>query len=651
MRNIIIYIIVGVLVILPFAFMPDERSHQRKVVVLGFDGMDPVLLEEMMEAGELPNFDRLRKSGTFMPLGTSNPPQSPVSWSSFITGNNPGKHNVFDFITRDPENYYPKMTIAEVEKPETFDLGEYLIPLEQPVMLNYRKGKPFWQVAKEHGIKASALLVPVTFPPDEHSEHLLSGMGVPDVLGTNGTFSFYTTSLNTKLTAEGGKIIEVDVDDDGKVRAVLYGPENSFKKEGGNTTIPLVIDLAEDHATVHVQGADVRLTPGQWSGWVHIEFDLIPTVSVKAICRFYLKSITPEFELYASPVNFDPEEPAVQISNPPQFSAELVQKIGSPYYTQGMPEDTWALTEERISDEAFLELTDFIQDERLRIFFSELSRFNEGILSAVFVSSDRVEHMFWRVRDKEHPLYSEELAEKFGNAIEDAYKHMDGILGRTMKYIDEDTLLVVVSDHGFQSFRRAVHMNSWLITNGFMSLKDTSIGEAGLLFENVDWEHTKAYAIGLNSIYLNIKGREHGGSVDPADARAVKQAIIEKLTGLKDKEDGGANVVRRVFDSDDIYSGDYKKYGPDLVVGYDKGYRGSWQTALGAAPKELFEDNKMKWSGDHCVDPALVPGIFLSNRKIAGEGISIMDIAPSVLGYMGVSGLDMDGRAFEFTGK
>ncbi|MEE8484318.1 MAG: alkaline phosphatase family protein [Nitrospinota bacterium] len=515
-RKVIVSFAVAAVLLLPFAqFSTFSQMYDApkipKVVVLGFDGIDPVLLEEYMQKGELPNFDSLRKTGGFSELATTNPPQSPVAWASFMTGANPGKHNVFDFLTRDPKTYMPKLTITEIEPPEGFEVMGYNISLKGPLVIGYRKGKTFWQIASEAGVPSTVLLIPVTFPPDRNAK-MLSGMGVPDVTGTNGTFSFYTTDPLALTGAEGGRIVHV-IKKGNSISAELVGPKNDLLKERPQTKITFTAEITgEGKATVRLQGREFEISQGRFSEWKHIEFKLAPFVSVKAIARFLLVSTKPEIGIYVSPLNFDPAEPALPISNPPGYSAEVEKEIG-PYATQGMPEDTWALTENVIDDATFLEQVKLVQKERERIFFLELGKLKGGILAAVFVSSDRVQHMFWRYRDSGHPL-NDQIHDPLRDPLQDeknrdpvleVYRHMDTILGRTMKYIDGDTTLIVVSDHGFKSFRRAVHLNRWLIENGYMALKKS--GQGGVFFSDVDWSRTKAFALGMNGLYLNLAGR------------------------------------------------------------------------------------------------------------------------------------------------
>lgn len=647
MRAVHLLVVVVVLFILAFLFgreQTDLENHP-KTIVLGFDGIDPGLLNRFMSEGKLPHFSKLKASGSFTELGTTNPPQSPVAWSSFITGNNPGKHNIFDFLTRDPKTYLPKLTIAEVQEPKTISLGSVQIPISQPKIKAYRQGTPFWEIADQAGIPTVSLWVPVTFPPDPHAK-ILSGMGVPDLLGTNGTFSFYTSEpKDSNGEPVGGRVYHVEFRGD-ETETRVVGPRNSLRKDQANVELPLNIQKnGKDGITVSVQDHKVDLSIRQWSDWVRLNFKLAPFISVSGIVKFYLISMEPHFALYMTPINIDPEDPSLPVSSPPNYVEELTHLFGL-FYTQGMPEDTWALNENRIEEDVFLELTRNIQQERYRIYKHELKQLTSGILIAVFVSADRIQHLFWRTTDPDHPLYTPESAERYGNAILDAYQHMDGILGSTLKYLDERTTLIVLSDHGFTSYRRSVNLNTWLIQNGFMKTLDPNRKESGEFLENVDFSGTVAYALGLNGIFLNLAGREAYGIVRPGiDAETVKREIMEQLVQLRDPETG-LPAVQTVYDGKKEYPGPFQENSPDLVVGYHRSFRASWQTALGAAPETLFHDNDKKWSGDHCTAPNLVPGILLSNRKITKDRVSIMDIAPSILGIYGIDSKDLlDGKS------
>ncbi len=613
---------------------PDNFTG-KKVIVLGFDGLDPKTVQRLVNQGNLPNFSELINKGSFSNLATTTPPQSPVAWASFITGNNPGKHNVFDFLTRDPESYMPKLTISEIRSPGKLDIGSYSIPMGTPEVIAYRQGVPFWSYLEKEEIPATVLLVPVTYPPDEGKSKILSGMGVPDLLGTNGTFSFYTTHREEEKKVTGGKVFFVDKYYD-LIEAELFGPNNDFEKNGKPVSIPFTAEILEEGgAKFKIQNQEFTLSDGQWSQWVPVEFSMPPFANLKGIVRFNLVSSSPAFSLYVSPINLDPKSPGLPISNPPEYSKYLAERFGN-FYTQGMPEDTWALNEHRLDDTAFLDLTHFIQKSRVEIFKEELRNLKRGLLASVFVSPDRVQHMFTRYIDPKSPLHADANDMEHKGAIDDVYLYCDKILGDAMKYLDEQTTLIVISDHGFSYFRRSVHLNTWLIENGYMALKDPNLKVGEEFFENVDWSKTKAFALGLNGIYLNVKNREKNGIVDSEnEMEKLKKEISEKLILLKDSK-SNQPVVLRVYDSKKIYSGHYRKNAPDLVVGYNHGYRTSWQTAMGGAPGSTFEDNLKKWSGDHLIDPQLVPGILVSNKSLKNNNPGIMDLAPTILAEFGL---------------
>ncbi len=602
----------------------------QKVLILGFDGMDAVRTQTMMAKGELPNFARLRAQGSFSPLATTLPPQSPVAWSTFSTGLNPGGHGIFDFLSRDPKTYLPALSMAEVEEPKRkVDIGSWSIPLSSPTIKNFRKGETFWKALSDHGIPVVVQRIPANFPPDEAGREI-SGMGTPDMLGTMGTFSFFTDRPLEKKKETGGRVQQVTLENY-TVTAKIDGPPNPYKKNKEDLTIPFTVhvDPTSESAEINLQDQRILLKKGVWTNWYTIRFHLMPMASSTGIVRFYLKGVKPHFELYMSPINVDPENPALPVTYPSGYAKELAEETGL-YYTQGMPEDTWALDQDRIGDDAFLAQADFIYDETYRQFRYEWKRFRSGLFICYFSTTDPVQHMFFRYTDPEWPGYDAERAKKYGRVIADTYKKMDKFLGEVMDEMDDHTTLLVLSDHGFAPFRRAVHINRWLIANGYMTLEDSAKKEGGEFFQNVDWSRTKAYAIGLNGLYLNLAGREKYGIVAPGAADALKDELVGKIEAMVDPKNG-ERMVNKLYRGDRSYSGPYVKDAPDLVVGYARGYRGSWQTALGAAPEKLVEDNRKAWSGDHCIDPALVPGILLANRKITKKDPGLIDIGPTVL--------------------
>jgi predicted AlkP superfamily phosphohydrolase/phosphomutase len=620
----------------------------KKVVIVGLDGLSPRLLQRFMRKGLLPNFTRLKEEGTFKALGTTFPPISPVAWSSFTTGCNPGRHNIFDFLTRDPKTYMPILSLAEVGEPaKTLNLGKYRIPLSSPSITGYRKGASLWGELGRYGIPSTVLRVPVTFPPDLFNGRILSSMGVPDLRGTQGTFSFYTSN-GAEGEGTGGERFSVRVLNK-KVKGLLRGPENTLLKSPEQLTVPFTVHLdgANGSATLLLQGQKVTLPVGGYSDWVPVSFKLGLRNKVQGICRFYLRSIEPAFQLYVSPINIDPEKPAIPIAHPLIYSLYLSKTIGR-YATLGLAEDTWALNEGALDDSSFLQQCYLNHEERERMLFQELKRFKRGLVCCVFDTPDRIQHMFWRDMDPKHPMHRNG-GEPDYSVFEELYRRMDDLIGRVKEKIGDDTHLMVISDHGFTSFRRGVNLNTWLHKNGFLNYKAGAEKTGGELFENVDWGRTRAYAMGLSGIFVNQRGREGEGIVAPGkETAAVKREIIEKLKPLTD-EQSGERAIENVYDREEIYSGPSTENAPDLVVVYRQGYRASWDSVLGGSPPEIIEDNRKAWSGDHSTHPAQLPGVFLSSRKMVSDRVGITDIAPTLLREFDVPiPIEMDGRVVTF---
>jgi len=337
-----------------------------------------------------------------------------------------------------------------------------------------------------------------------------------------------------------------------------------------------------------------------------------------------------------TPISFDPDKPAMPVSHPSYYATYLAKKIGK-YSTLGLAEDTWALNEGIIDDGAFLQMTYDIDKEREEMFFAALDKLHKGALVCVFDATDRIQHMFWRYLEDDHPAARAAGAvPQHKDAIEKLYIHNDALVGRVMEKLGDGDLLVVCSDHGFNSFRRGVNLNAWLHANGYLALEEGADGTAEWL-RGVDWSKTRAYAIGLTGMFLNVAGREQQGIVQPgAEAQALKDELVARISGLVDEEAGEVGV-RELFDTATLYEGPYLENAPDLLVGYNAGYRCSWDMATGVVAGAVFEDNVKPWSGDHCIDPRLVPGVIFCNRPIDVDDPALIDIAPTALQQFGIT--------------
>jgi predicted AlkP superfamily phosphohydrolase/phosphomutase len=257
--------------------------------------------------------------------------------------------------------------------------------------------------------------------------------------------------------------------------------------------------------------------------------------------------------------------------------------------------------------------------------------------------------LFWRFIEPDHPAnHGRAPDHDFARVIDDCYRRCDAIVGKALEYRDDDTLLIALSDHGFNSFRRGVHLNTWLHDQGLLALKGgvRPGEEAGDLLRQVDWGRTRAYAVGLGGIYLNLKGREEQGIVAADEAEAVKAAIAHGLTGLPDPERGQARAVNRVLPREAVYHGPFLAEAPDMLVDFAPGYRISWSSSMGGIAEGQIEDNVKKWSGDHIIDPEHVPGVLFMSRPFRAGGARLVDLAPTILDALGVpKGPAMEGDA------
>lgn len=678
-----------------------EVHAQQKVIVLGFDGVDARYTEKWMDEGKLPNLAKLRANGTYAPLLPTTPAQTPVSWSTFSTGIDPGRTGIFDFLRRDPKTYLPVFAaFDETAEPVAFGarnphaaaavvlllfvllaawplirgrrvaglvlivLGAGLaaaafvatkkyIPESRPGVINRRQGIPFWEAAADAGKKATIVHVPVTFPAtDFHEGHMLSGLGVPDMSGRVGKPFFFTSELDFRRAGSNEFSIEVVQleDNRGVIETKIQGPPNKLFGDPPYITIPMTITVADDRQSLEiaVSGNRHRLKAGEWTGWVDFVFPFNSLIKVRGVSRFHLLSIEPEVKLYLSPINFDPRSlpPGFKLSTPDDWAPELAKKHGL-YKTIGWQIDTWAISEGFATEKIFWDDMEWTVAQSRKMFHAMLERDDE-LITQVFEFPDRVGHVFWRIVDPKHPAYDAQLAAEWGDALLRSYQLMDEIVGDAMAAAEKkNALLLVASDHGFASFRRHVHYNTWLVLNGYMTLKSgvqqkdrdlEMLFDQGQFWENVDWSKTRAYAMGLGEVYVNLKGREAQGIVEPgAEYDALKNELKERLVAMVDPETG-ERPVSRVVSREEAYSKFDPNMIPDLFVMNSDGYRVSWQTSLGGVPKEIFETNDAVWSGDHCsVDPEIVKGIFFTNRKLtSGRKPYIGDIYPTVLGALGV---------------
>lgn len=597
--------------------------------MIGLDGLEPSLVEPLLAAGELPNLARLATAGGLGRVATTSPAQTPVAWSTFATGLNPGGHGIFDFLSRDPRSYRLDNGLNRYEQKNPF------LP---PKAVNLRRGAPLWDALAVAGVPSVVLRCPCTYPPDRPRGRLLAGMGVPDLRGGFGTSTFYSTE--EAAARESEHVVRLEHDGGGSIATHLIGPRHPRTR--ADATFPIVLRLDPEGRRLTVRSAgtpsEVEVREGAWSEWLRVKFKVGPLQSVTGIVRFHLVRLGPPLEFYASPVNFDPAAPLFPISSPPEYAGQLADRLG-PYHTTGMVEDHNGLLNERFSECAFLAQCEDAWRERSAMMADELDRFSEGFFYCLFDTPDRVQHMLWRFREPDHPANRGAAPDPaLAHAIDDHYRRADAVVGRALEAVDDRTLLIVLSDHGFNGFRRGFHLNTWLHDQGLLALKPGSAPgeEGGDLLRSIDWDRTRAYSLGLSGLYLNLRGREGRGIVPPDEAEPLKATIARELSGLVDPE-RNVVAVRGALRREEVYHGPYVGDAPDVLVNYAPGYRISWGSSMGAVSAGgHFEDNTRRWSGDHIIDPAAVPGVLLMNRPFRAPGARLLDLAPTILAALGV---------------
>jgi len=673
-----------------------RAAEAPRVVILGFDGVDSQIVEEMLAKGQLPNLAALKANGGYSPLTPTIPAQTPVSWATFSTGLDPGGHEIFDFLKRDPANRIPTFAVAEeITVPFLFGkntpmvlaaagallfllpalilfakhrrlvsgvllvlgaaaaTGAFLaarawLPQTRPSVRNNRRGPVFW--AEPGARPATVIRMPVTFPPESFDGgRMLSGLGVPDLSGRIGKPAYYTS--DPFFGPREGNDFSVEIvrleSNTGRQTVRIAGPPGRAFGREGTIDLPLTLTVPDARDRLILEagtGTRAELKPGEWSDWLLLGFRVNPLVTIHGYARARLASVQPEIGLYLSPIQFDPSRlpPGFAISTPPAFAEELVKRFGR-YKTMGWAIDTWSIQSGTLDEEAFLEdVRQTAEQERkiLRGMLEEKTR----LLFHYFEFPDRVAHVFWRFRDPEHPSYDAKKAALYGDAVEKSYATMDAIVGETAKALGAGDVLIVLSDHGFATWRRSVNYNSWLVENGYLVLKGNAkrqnleaLFSRGQFWEAVDWPRSKAYAMGLGDIYVNLRGREADGLVEPgAEYEALRRELSERLTALTDPKNG-RRAVSRVFRREEVYRRFNPRLIPDLIVANLPGYRVSWQSSLGVPTENVFEDNKDVWSGDHCsLDPELVRGVFFSSRPFRAARVpGIADVTASVRALVG----------------
>jgi predicted AlkP superfamily phosphohydrolase/phosphomutase len=562
-----------------------------KTLILGLDAFDPSFFELMHNQGELPNLGKFVKAKGYSRFRITNPPQSEVSWTSIATGLNPGEHGIFDFVHRDPNTYNLYVSLLPTER----SLGG--IQFTRP-----HTARTIFDVASDRGYPATSLWWPATFPARPESPvQTLPGLGTPDIRGRLGVGAFY--SSNPDLPDKMGKTPVYILKAQGSDRFTSYLEGPLVKNRSHNKNVSIDLEISQrNEATIEIRFGDqvLRLQKGAWSPIVALRFKTNWIMGVYAITRLIVTQTSPHIQFYVLPLQLHPLHALWRYGTPASFVNDSWKTCG-PYLTLGWPQDTTALEDGCISDEQFLDLCNTIHTTRAKLLMYHLESFREGLLASVFDTLDRLQHMYWKTRP---------------DVIQDWYRKLDNLVGQVLTQLKsqngEPTRLLVVSDHGFKDFDYKINLNRWLIEQGYLfPIQERPTGD----LKSVDWSRTKAYAIGLNSIYLNLAGREGKGIVSKDESLVLCDRLRNDL--LSWKNSNHQSVVRQAWRRDETFNGELSDFGPDLVVGFSSGYRASADTGLGSWKPDPIEINHDHWGADHCFDSNLVPGVLFSESGLS----------------------------------
>ena len=632
-------------------FSALAHAASPRVIVLGIDGMDLALTRTLLDQGKLPNLANLAKDGSFLPLQTSMPPLSPVAWSNFITGSNPGNHAVFDFLRRDPAavgpNLLPDDAVSAILPPTAAEWPLPFTPYAWPPqsrMTLLRKGTPLWQILESRRIPATIYKIPANFPVSPSNSHILAGMGTPDIEGSYGLFSYLSSQPDDwAKTLTGGRILRATVENgivrilthSGQTAPFLHGPINPFlsakqpsETRRANVPFDLYLDPDEKTAAISLQGRDIVLNQGQWSTWVPVQFDLLPNIkSIHGLVRFYLQQASPSLRLFISPVNLAPGTPGLASS---RLDALLYDALG-PYATKGMPQETKALMQGLFSTDEYLAQADLVLNEELQALNFLLPRQSHGLLFFYISALDLSSHVLWQHHDPQHPAYDKNQSPRHANRIADLYIRLDALVGNVRAQLRPTDVLYVISDHGFAPVYRQFNLATFLANEGYLVFTPSALNKTSRSFADVDWSKTRAYALGFQSLYINLQHREATGIVTPMQYAPLVDEIRAKLLALNNP-----SIFKNVYRPAEIYTGPFVNDAPDLILGYAPPFGPSDDAVLGTWTPNLLSHDPRSFAANHAADFSAVPGVLFSTRKLPRHAPRLEDVTITILKDFGL---------------
>ncbi len=598
-------------------------TGKRRVLVVGADGADPKIVARMMREGQLPHLDALRRRGAWGALQTTFPPVSPVAWMTCLSGVPPRQHGIHDFITRAADSYLPTIALFNVHG------GGGRIP----TYTSRRTAPTLAEMLADAGKTAYILQAPGTFPPMPVAiGGVLAGFGMPDLLGTFGVSAWYTTDAGSKKDAapEGRALVQPLEPVGGEVwSGRIQGP--------GQTSQTFVLHRVGSEAVIELAAGGssaVRLTVGAWSNWLRPTFDLPGIGSIPGLCKFKLVALDRPVELYRTPLYCAPDRPLYPLTEPPEFGAWL-QKLVGPFAATGMPADLDGVRRGVVDLDTFLQDAYANWSQQVTMALRLMAETDWDLIFTHLFTIDNVQHLFWHAQDPRHPAHTAQVQERYGGEIERAYRWIDAQLGRLVAQTDENTAVLVVSDHGGAPIYRLVYVNAWLRAQGYLEPREPDVAGQAI---KLDWDRTQAAMFGSGSIWLNVQGRDPRGVTPPGAYDALRQEIAQRLLDWRD-EDNGQPVVKQVLSGEAVFGKAARQTGPDLIPAFHPGYGLGRGEALGRVMcgRPSVAPNLSRWTGGHEGPylPADVPGLYV----LGGAGVdpkalnnaALQDVAPMLM--------------------